>query len=207
MGSDDLFKKAKEIREHRRRIGNRGTGRNLFLIVCEGEQTEPNYFKGFRLTNVDIFGCGKNTNSLVKEAIRLKKKASKDGKKYDRIWCVFDRDSFTKQCFNDAFQLARQNNINIAYSNEAFELWFLLHYNYYDSAISRNDYERILSQSLGCEYKKNRRDMYEKLKPLQPIAIRNAERLLGNYRIINPEQDNPSTTVHELINELNKWLK
>lgn len=45
------------------------------LIVCEGARTEPNYFKSFRVyKDCHIVGSGSNTLSVVKEAIRLKKK-------------------------------------------------------------------------------------------------------------------------------------
>ena len=45
--------------------------KQTFLIVCEGEVTEPEYFNSFRLTsaNVKAIGKGMNTISLVKEAI------------------------------------------------------------------------------------------------------------------------------------------
>jgi hypothetical protein len=40
------------------------------LIVCEGEKTEPNYFKGFQTNpevydSIDIHGTGYNTVSLI----------------------------------------------------------------------------------------------------------------------------------------------
>jgi hypothetical protein len=41
---------------------------------------------------------------------------------------------------------------------------------------------------------------------LQPIAIRNAQRLLAGYNPINPQKDNPLTTVHLLVNELNRFM-
>ncbi len=106
-----------------------------FLIVCEGAKTEPNYFQSFRVPKevIDIHGIGDNTIRIVEEAIRLKEKDN-----YDQVWCVFDRDSFPPNRFNAAFILAGENSIKIAYSNEAFELWYLLHFNYYDSAMSRN---------------------------------------------------------------------
>ena len=48
--------------------------KQTFLIVCEGEVTEPEYFNSFRLTsaNVKAIGKGMNTISLVKEAKVLK---------------------------------------------------------------------------------------------------------------------------------------
>lgn len=47
MGSDDLFKKRKKKREKRKHefITPRA---NSFLIITEGEKTEPLYFKGIQ---------------------------------------------------------------------------------------------------------------------------------------------------------------
>lgn len=65
-----------------------------FLIVCEGEKTEPNYFRRFRVpaevARIDVQGIGANTVSLVRKAIALR-----DAGDYDQTWCVFDRDSFS----------------------------------------------------------------------------------------------------------------
>lgn len=173
--------------------------RKRFLIVCEGEKTEPNYFRGFRAPGrtVDIRGIGYNTDSLVREAIRIMKQDE-----YDQVWCVFDRDSFPAKNFNAAFELARTNNIQIAYSNEAFELWYLLHYDYHQSAIPRTDYIKILSSKLGKRYEKNSETIFDDLENKVQTAIRNARRLLTNYGPQNPEKDNPSTTVHLLVTEL-----
>lgn len=45
MGSDDLFKKRKTKLKDRK-SGIREPKPNSFLIICEGEKTEPNYFSG-----------------------------------------------------------------------------------------------------------------------------------------------------------------
>lgn len=85
-----------------------------------------------------------NTDSLVQEAIDLKEKAARSGEPLNEIWCVFDRDSFPAQNFNRAFQLAKSKNISVAWANEAFEIWYLLHFNYYDTGLSRAEYgERL----------------------------------------------------------------
>ena len=184
--------------------------RRWFLIVCEGEKTEPNYFRRFPVdTNViklDIKGEGKNTKSLVETAISLKNDSESD--ETDRFWCVFDRDKNPNnpndsQNFNSAITLARKNGIEVAYSNDAFELWYLLHFHFYNTGISRKDYQNMLTQLLGQEYKKNSKTIYEDLKDKQQDAIKHAERLLKEYDHPNPETDNPSTTVHKLVEELN----
>ncbi len=181
---------------------NRRPLRQRFLIVCEGEKTEPYYFRGFRVPKdvIDVIGIGYNTVGLVRKAIDRMEHGD-----YDQVWCVFDRDSFPVENFNNALSLAREYNIKVAYSNEAFELWYLLHFDFHDTAISRQTYKIRLSQRLGFEYKKNDPDMYELLEDKQQTAIRNATRLLDGYgEQLRPAYDNPCTAVHLLVQELNK---
>jgi hypothetical protein len=174
-----------------------------FLIVCEGEKTEPNYFKSFQVPKnvVTVRGFGRNTVTLVEKAIELKREED-----YDQVWCVFDRDSFPARDFNDAMRLANKNGINVAYSNEAFELWYLLHFDYCHTAIPRSEYCKRLNKLLRYSYEKNSDTIYEDLESLQPTAIRNARRLLEQYVPSCPEKDNPSTTVHLLVEQLNRFI-
>jgi hypothetical protein len=135
--------------------------RKRFFIVCEGEKTEPNYFKSFpvniKLIRLNIKGDGKDRKSLVQQAIELKNEKSDER---DRVWCVSDRDKNPtnpndSQNFNSALTLARNNGIDVAYSNDAFELWYLLQFHFYNTGISRQDYQNMLTNLLGHEYKKN----------------------------------------------------
>ncbi|MFY7806029.1 MAG: RloB family protein [Limnoraphis robusta] len=186
-----------------------------FLIVCEGSKTEPNYFRCFRVPKdviaLDVRGIGENTINLVKEAIKLKKN---DGD-YDQVWCVFDKDSFPIENFNKALELAEDNDIKVAYSNEAFEIWYILHFDYRDTAMSRQEYQDVLTQKLrnaklidlNKQYRKNDNNMYEYLEKLQSQAIKNSKRLLEQYNPPQPAIDNPSTTVHLLVEELNKFVR
>jgi len=208
MGTDNLFWKRKN-QSLRRKSKNRGKPGKSFLIVCEGEKTEPNYFRAFRLSSatVRVEGCGMNTRSLVEKALEIRRKAKDNDEVFDEVWCVFDRDSFSLQSFNSAFDLAKRKKINIAYSNEAFELWYLLHFHYFNTGISRNDYQERLSKLLKEPYKKNSTVMYLKLLDKQSTAIKNAENLLETYDHPKPGEDNPSTTVHLLVKELNKFLR
>ena len=58
---------------------------------------------------------------------------------------------------------------------------------------------------LKREYKKNDPFIYQELLERQGDAIRNARRLLAEYNPPNPAQDNPSTTVHLLVEALNRY--
>ncbi len=186
------------------------------LIVCEGEKTERYYFEAFQtnedLIKVEVFGAGKNKDSLVEYAIKLKKKAEKE-ELYSSVWCIFDRDSDPanpndKNNFNKAFSLARSNQIKVAYSNDAFEIWYILHFNFHQTAWRRDKYEGKLTELLGSKYEKSDQAMYAKLKDKQTTAIKNSEKLLAIYGVNpNPEADNPSTTVHLLVDFLNAYLE
>jgi len=102
--------------------------------------------------------------------------------------------------------LARANRIYVAYSNEAFELWYLLHFNYYITAISRQDYMDKLSDLLKYKYEKNSEIMYKELKNKQKKAIQHAKKLYSTYEPNhNPEKNNPCTTVFRLVERLNEF--
>jgi len=129
-------------RDRERKPSRRNPFRNpkpVILIVCEGRNTEPDYFEGlvseFRNPRVDIeLVGGKGTpKTLVAVAKEYREKAlskaDKEGDEnlaYDDVWCVFDRDDHLD--IPDAFQMARDNGIQIAFSNPCFELWLLLHF-------------------------------------------------------------------------------
>lgn len=213
MGSDDLFKKqqrGKKVTDFKRNVASRGKTRDLILIVCEGTKTEPNYFNGFRLPNVDTIGIGGDPVTVVQRAIQISKDArKKENKIYDQVWCVFDRDSFPIQRFKEAFLHADHNNIHVAYSNEAFELWYILHFEYLNTGITRQTYISKLTTHLGRKYNKNDPKIYEDLLLLgnQSLASRYAQKLLDAYPGEHPEAIKPSTTVHNLVKVLNQWKK
>ncbi|MEM6502673.1 MAG: RloB family protein [Cyanobacteria bacterium P01_C01_bin.89] len=186
----------------RRKVDTRKI-RQRFLIVCEGTKTEPNYFRSFRLPGlvIDIEGLGFSPSRLVEETKELKNKDE-----YDQVWCVFDRDSFPERDFNDAIREASKEGFNVAYSNEAFEIWYILHFEYLDTGISRRDYKKRLTKLLKSEYKKNSDSMYIELLDKQEDAIRNAIKLLEKSDSSNPARNNPSTTVHLLVQKLNEFI-
>ena len=210
-------------REEQKRKKNIRIKRKYYLIVCEGAATEPNYFEGLKqdlpkgiLTSyqIDIEGTGMNTQSLINEALRLKSEYEKNqGRAIDRLWVVFDRDSFPSNNFNSAIQQCRENKpeIGCAWSNEAFELWYLLHFQYYENAMFRKDFKALIENNLKpilgeqFRYEKNSEQMYALVKEHgnQEGAIRNGKRLAELY---GKRQDyanhNPCTMVWMLVEEL-----
>jgi hypothetical protein len=176
-----------------------------FLIVCEGMKTEPYYFRSFRVPKavVSVQGAAGDPTRLVNTANNLAQE-----EEYDQIWCVFDRDegAWTAENFNNALQNAKTYGFDVAYSNECFELWYILHFQFLNTGLPRSDYEDKLSELLSTKYRKNDPTIYQQLLGKQSIAIKHAQKLLETYDRPNPERDNPSTTVHLLVQALNKFI-
>lgn len=182
-----------------------------FLIVCEGSKTEPGYIEDFPINrdkyHLQIEGLGYNSLSLVEAALEFVRKAESAGLSYAQVWCVFDKDECSKHNFNSAIELARKNDIRCAYSNESFELWYILHFRDNHAALTRHDYEAELKRLLKNDggYSKNRSGMYRLLLPKQKMALRYANRLCKKYsEKIPPAGRNPYTNISELVDELNK---
>ncbi|MCL2764738.1 MAG: RloB family protein [Treponema sp.] len=202
MGHDKSFQIKKMLirREKTRKL-------RRILIVCEGEKTEPNYFKSFPTElevcdYIDIRGKGYNTESLIEEAIRLEKNAIRNKERYIETWCVFDKDDFSIEQFENAIRLAEQNKIKCAYSIEAFEIWYMLHFNYYDTGMSRTQYKEKLSELLKKPYLKNDPNIYKLLFSKQNKAIKNAKKLYNRQRQLPMKDRNPVTTVFLLVEKL-----
>lgn len=195
------------------------------LIVCEGENTEPSYFRQFKLSSATIkpVGEGYNTISLVKRAVQLSKEKS-----YDQVWCVFDADpkpDNPKQAknFNDAVTLAESKGYGIAYSNQAFEYWLIIHFDdHQGGGMNRNDYNNKINQLLkpfGLTYdgegnKIITEDFFEVLdgidkktnKERKRLAISRAERNYDLFDHSNLANEESSTTVFRLVEELLKYV-
>lgn len=193
-----------------RRCGVRPV-RRTFLIVCEGEKTEPDYFNAFRMTSAMVKAVGQamNTMTLVAKAISVREADRAKKRVYDQCWVVFDKDDFPAQDFNRAIAMAENAGFRVAYSNQAFEYWFLLHYNLYQGPIHRSRYADMLKRLTGVSYHKADgfgTKMYNLLKPMQHVAIDDAKRVLEDCAHGNPAMEESSTTVHLLVEELNKYL-
>ncbi|RZJ91622.1 MAG: RloB domain-containing protein [Hymenobacter sp.] len=116
------------------------------LIVYDGQNTEPSYFNQFRLasTRVIAVGQGNNTTSTVQQAIQLSRQ-----EQHDQVWCVFDRASFPTNNFDNAIARAEAYGLQVAYSNQAFDYWLLLHFENHDGRpMPRTDYLARLSTHL-----------------------------------------------------------
>ena len=187
-----------------------------FLIVCEGEKTEPNYFKAFterwsEVKEIKVTGCGCSTCQLIIEAKKLREKLERERMvPFDRVWLVFDKDDFKD--FNKAIADAKKEGMNCAWSNQAFELWYVLHFQYLDTGVDRKQYIEMIedkvrkaSKSKTFKYKKNDVGFYQILHEHgnEDFAFKNAEKLRNRHKgKVDYAAHNPRTEVDLLVNEL-----
>ena len=76
-----------------------------------------------------------------------------------------------------------------------------------DVPMSRTEYKKLLTKKMNEKYEKNSDEMYEILASRQTQAIKNAEKLLEQYNPPDPANDNPSTTLHLLVKQLNRFVR
>ena len=220
-------KREKEAWKKRRRQEYLEKREFRYYIFCEGQQTEPRYFEGFKrhieenpiyrhMVLIEIEPCQAETMRVIEKAeIYVKKNHIEKG----QIWCVYDKDSFPAKEFNDAEQRAEQlsrKNSNLQYhaawSNECIEFWFLLHFAYYTSNNHRTEYIAFLNDKFqevkAGKYQKNMDNLFEILtKAGNPrLAIRYAKKILRDAQGKAPAEIAPGTKVYALVEELAKYL-
>lgn len=192
-----------------------------YLIVCEGKQTEPNYFKGLKkkindiyenkvdvlIPEIDIKGTGENTTSLVKYTDKYVNYSSK---RYGEVWVVFDKDDYSDEQFDKAI---RSCDYNVAWSNPNFELWLLSHFKRIDRYISKEDVLKELCREfqkngLG-NYEKNDKNIFDKVTNDDRFdnALKNCEFMENLNCSGNSSQRNPMTKVYKIVEGLKDYLK
>ena len=201
--------------------------RYRYYIFCEGQQTEPQYFAGFRklieenpiykdMVLIEIEPCQAETMRVIGMAEDyVKKNRIQRG----QIWCVYDKDSFPAEHFNGVEE--RANSLNktnpqlqyyAAWSNECIEFWFLLHFAYYTANNHRTKYISFLNdkfKKLGIgKYQKNRNDIFMILMEYgnPKLAIRYAKKIIKAKEDKTATEIAPGTKVYKLVEELVKYL-
>ena len=113
--------------------------------------------------------------------------------------------------FDNAIFKAEKLGYKLAYSNEAFELWYILHFEFLNTELNRKQYEvklnKIFQDKFSHKYSKNAEDTYDELLPYQESAIKFAKKLLVEIDNGCPHKNKPTTTVHELVEKLNEYVK
>ena len=151
---------------------------SVFHIFCEGEKTEPYYIRAYidhyhsdKRNLLVVEDTKKNTPvQLVDYAIDFKKHCNNG----DIFWVVFDREStikYSHELHLKAKKKAKDNGIEIAFSNVCFELWLLLHLTYSTACykncndlVKQSQLKTILRQRGIKDYDKGYAYLFDKLK-------------------------------------------
>lgn len=197
-----------------------------FLIACEGECTEPNYINGLVKYQKQQHLIAAGTKVIIAKhqhsdpcGVITDLTTMQNWQDYDEKWIVIDRDEVefkgkgfgghTQENFDNAIKTADENGISIACSNPCFELWIVLHFEYLQSAISRDDVQTKAKDLLNSVLEKNNQikkvdemkaltDLYLILKDKTDTARKYAAKLEENEKL----KANPSTGVYRLLDAI-----
>ena len=191
------------------------------ILACEGAVTEKNYFESIFKELMKNKNIAKTSLVITKHAHTNPKGVLKDleaalqkDNEYEYKWIVIDRDEMRPNGgghllsdFNGAISSAEAQGIQVAYSNPSFEIWYLLHFEYRNTGLNRDEVIEQLKKYV--DYAKNSKSIFSEIKEKQIDAIGFAKRLDAEYkaggRKLDPSTDNPSTTVYQLVEQLNNF--
>lgn len=179
------------------------TVRNTFYIITNGEQTEYNYFKLLKakrsVYDVKIVFNNADPLGLVQLAQRYIAGAN-------QVWCVFDIDyTFKEKRLIPALKQAEENGIKIAYSNVAFEVWLISHFEKCKTTLKLEDYGRELDKFLK---KSGSHIVYSKAneKLLKDYFIPNYRKAMENSKIIHQNYvKEHNKNLHQQRQPIWKW--
>lgn len=184
------------------------------VIVCEGKNTEPQYFEecvryyGAGTVRLQVMPAAGVPLTLIKAAIAVKndlvQSHRKNGDSFDacfRVWAVFDRDAHPY--VSQALELAKRFSIDVAFSNPCFELWPLLHLEDFGAQLDRHALQsRLESKMPGYDHADGALIDFELIKDQFPDAyIRARRHNLNREEELSP-LSNPSTTVGVLVRKI-----
>jgi len=222
----------------------------VFIVFCEDSVSEPYYLRSFQHDGLKVNAIpnqrkGKlNLNATVSQCVEDGLMVFNDGYSIkegitQEIWCVYDRDAENEDLsqvnphhsteWDLAIQTAKKAGLQIAWSNDAFELWILLHFEDIapGNAVHRNFiYERltavlkdikpqteefaVITSKDTFYYKHAFKGTYNFITFMLPLlkertqdAIQRAEKLATHYDNSTPYHNrNPYTLVYQLITKL-----
>ena len=117
------------------------------VLVCEGKNTEPDYFRALKKSlnkqslDIIVVPAAGVPMTLAKAALdegrKLKNSVGTDD---DRVCAIFDRDEHPR--FNEAIDFCIRHKILVGYTNPCFELWLIWHFENYGTQNHRHDVQQ-----------------------------------------------------------------
>lgn len=201
---------------------------DAFLIVTEGEVTEPVYFELLRadlqLSAVRIRvepGRASDPRHVIQTAadevkaharrVSKKKHSNTEPDQFEQVWAVIDTDVAVRNGFwNEVETLAAARKVKLAHSTPCFEYWLLLHI---QGMTTRSDLpngdaaKSAVEKALGKDYSTNEetaRAVMPSFIQKWPDAVVHAERVRTYHSEAGTGSPaNPSTEVCALVRALN----
>lgn len=184
------------------------------VIVCEGKNTEPQYFEecvryyGAGTVRLHVEPAAGVPLTLVKTAIAVRddllERYRLNGDSFDacfRVWAVFDRDAHPNVA--QALQLAKLFDVDVAFSNPCFELWPLLHLEDFGAQLHRHALQsKLQSMMPGYDHNDGALIDFELIKHKFPDAYIRARRHNTSREQERNPLSNPSTTVGVLVRKI-----
>lgn len=141
---------------------------------------------------------------IVREAIKT---YQHDQSKFEIHQCyvAFDNDLAEENEIHKAINLARENNIEVIYSNISFDLWILLHYQEVTRYLNKQNIYHELSKVMGVQSYEHLKgtDLSSYIEDRIQIAYNNASKNSNmNKKVIESITTNPYTNVHHYIKEI-----
>ena len=216
MGSDDLHykRKARRAQDLVRRQSSR-EAYDWVLVVCEGSKTEPNYLRELvdylklSSANVEVDGkSGSSPISVVQHAKRRYREEKDKGDTYDRVFCVFDKDTHASyaQAISKSASSKPGGVFQAIPSVPCFEYWLLLHFIFstrpYDASGGTSACSRLINelQDYMAGYIKGDKGVFKLLMDKTDQAVVYSKRALRRAEASGT--DNPTTRTHELVEYL-----
>jgi hypothetical protein len=223
-----------------------------FILLCEDTVNEPSYFRSFEKSNKVKINVVEGQLSSFKNIVNTLQYCEKEGlleiidNHYQlkpgitkHVWSVFDRDVESVDAhsidpandmqFSFSIQSAQKAGIKVAWSNDAFELWILLHFEDVEPGLWRHRtyiYERLTAifkaipeqsaemaaitgrENFNYKIFLKRRSYFvlyvlPKLLNRREYAIQRAKALESVFNAQQPyHQCNPCTKVHQLVTSI-----
>ena len=188
-----------------------------YLIITDTDQTERCYFQGIKEL-LPISLKNKIEIQIVKTKTRSLVECAKEYMAYSaqlkEVWIVFDRDKVPN--FDTIINEAKDNGINVGWSNPCFEIWLFAYFGKMstgmDSVQCCHKFSEEFKRRIRQEYSKNDSNMYKKLVKFgdEISAIKKANQTLEKYKrdsVELPSEMNPGTTIYLLVEKIQEKIE
>jgi len=172
----------------------------------ERKKTEKNYFEGIKNIIPDSL---KNdlqikiySNKALSKIIDFAAEERNKDERFRDIWLVFDRDEVKN--FDELIGEAKENKMNVAWSNPCFEIWLMSYF---------KNLENIPTSKKCCEnFEKESEEKIYNILCENGNENKAIQRAREKYHQVREDYSQPSkmigcTTVYKLVEELKRKMR